>query len=98
MGKKYRFLGYGLWFHDFAEFEIVTTHIKSSDDHKWMHEFYRIDENWMQWSNRHADIFHELVEEHDVPDRYRTEFERIMTKSDGRIRPKYEPTIETKEA
>ena len=92
VGKRFRFLGYGLWFHDYSDFEIVTTHIKAGDDHKWMHEFYRIDETWMQWSNDHTDIFHELVEDYEVPEGYRIERDRVMAKSESRIRPDYTPT------
>ncbi len=89
-GKRYRHYGYGLWFHDLGEFEIATTHIKASGPHKWMLEYYRIDENWMQWSNSQADIFHELVVEEEVPEGYRNEFMRLMDKSCRMIRPEYD--------
>ena len=89
MGERYRYFGYGLWFYDFGGFEIATTPIKSSGPHKWMHEYYRIDENWMQWSNLRADIFHELAVKEEVPQDYWKEFQRVMLKSNGMIKPAY---------
>ena len=90
--KVYRYMGFGLWFHDFADFEIVTTHIKRSGQNTWLHEYYRIDDNWMQWSNKNANIFHELVFERDVPEGYRYECQRIKERSADLVKPDYDPT------
>ena len=88
--KGYRYFGVGLWFYEISEFEIVTTHIKSSGLHRWLHEYYRIDGDWMQWSNKKADICHDRVDDAEVPEGYREEFQRVMEKSASRVRPDYD--------
>jgi len=84
------YLGFGLWFHDFGEYEIVTTHINRSNHHLWLHEYYRIYGDFMQWSNYLADIMHERVSESQVPDKCVKEYKRILDLSMNRARPDYD--------
>jgi hypothetical protein len=86
-----RYLGFGLWFHDFGEYEIVTTHIKRSGSNLWLHEYYRIDGDFMQWSNFSADIMHERASEGEVPPECLRESKRILDLSANRDRPDYDP-------
>jgi hypothetical protein len=84
-------LGFGLWFHDFGEYEIVTTHIKRSGRNLWLHEYYRIDGDFMQWSNFAADIMHERASEGEVPPECLQECKRILDLYANRDRPDYDP-------
>ena len=87
-----RYLGFGLWFHDYDDYEIVTTHIKRSEINLWLHEYFRIDGDLMQWSNYCADILHYRVTEDEVPIECRNEFHRILSLSESQERPAYDPS------
>jgi hypothetical protein len=93
-----RYRGFALWFHDFDDYEIVTTPIKISGAvkisgvNRWLHEYYRIDGDFMQWSNFAADIIHERVTDDEVPLGCLTEHARIANISALQVRPAYDPT------
>lgn len=87
-----KYYGFGLWFHDYDDHEIVTTHIKRSGIDQWLHEYYRISGDYMQWRNYCADILHLRVTEEDIPIECLTEFKRLASLSALRERPAYDPS------
>lgn len=93
-----RYRGFALWFHDFDDYEIVTAHIKISGANRWLHEYYRIDGDFMQWSNFAADIIHERVADDEVPLGCLTEYARVAKFSALQARPAYDPTNVRSEA
>ena len=86
-----RYVGFGLWYHDFGDYEIVTTHIKKSGINLWLHEYYRIDGDFMQWSNFGSNIMHGRVCESEVPPNCMKEIARILDVSANRELPDYDP-------
>ena len=83
--------GFGIWFHDYGDYEIVTTHCSGNAKHQWLHEYYWLDGDWMLWSNKDADIFHERVRDDEVPEDYQSERSRIVKLYSKLVRPPYDP-------
>ena len=85
-------LGYGVWYHDLGDFEIATALMTANGHSRWHLEYYRIHNDWMHWSNRVRNIFHDRVEESDVPDQYLSERQRIVRRMAYLQRPDFDPS------
>lgn len=90
-GKGVGYVGFGLWFHDIGDFEIATTHVYQSDRHRWLHEYYRIEGDWMQWSNNRANISHERVRDEEVPEACQVQRRKVLRYGLRNPRPDYDP-------
>ena len=86
-----RYSGFGLWFHDVDDYEIATTLMKLSGPNQWLHEYYRIDGDFMQWSNYIADIPHQKVSEDEVPEECMVAYKKVISSYEALERPAYDP-------
>ncbi|MGJ8658042.1 MAG: hypothetical protein ACSHX6_16465 [Akkermansiaceae bacterium] len=86
-----RMSGFGLWYYELGDYEIVTTHVKRSGENHWLKEYFRIYSDWMQWSNFQNDIFHERVEASEVPEDFLGTYRSMRDLFTARTKPDYDP-------